>query len=58
MKSTREESERTWCMPKNRAIAKITPVYHGKTVRVMNIKNKNMVGRIKIRDLVFLWFLR
>jgi hypothetical protein len=41
-------------MPKNRAIAKITPVYHGKIVRVINIKNKNIVGRMKIRILVFL----
>ena len=54
MKPTRENLKRTWCMPKNRAIAKMTPVYHGKIVRVMNIKNKNMVGRIKIRILVFL----
>jgi len=54
MKSTRGELERTWCMPKNRAIAKIIPVYHGKIVRVMNIKNKNIAGRVKISILVFL----
>lgn len=41
-------------MPKNRAIARITPVYHGKIVRVINIKNKKSVGRIKIRIFVFL----
>jgi hypothetical protein len=50
----RKELGRTWCMPKNKAIARITPVYHGKIVRVINIKNKNIVGRIKIRILVFL----
>ena len=41
-------------MPKNKAIARITPVYHGNIVRVINIKNRNIVGRIKIRILVFL----
>ena len=41
-------------MPKNRAMARIIPVYHGKIVRVINIKNKNKVGRRKIRILVFL----
>jgi hypothetical protein len=51
---TWEKPERTWCMPKNRAMAKITPVYHGKIVRVINIKNKNKVGRRKIRILEFL----
>jgi len=56
MKPNQEVLERTWCMPKNNAIAKMTPVYHGKIVRVINIKNKNIVGRIKIRILEFLWF--
>lgn len=46
--------KRTWCMPKNRAMARIIPVYHGSIVRVINIKNKNTVGRIKIRNLEFL----
>ena len=41
-------------MPKNNAIARITPVYHGKIVRVINIKNKNIVGKIKTRVLLFL----
>ena len=41
-------------MPKNRAMARIIPVYHGSIVRVINIKNKNTVGRIKIRNLEFL----
>ena len=41
-------------MPKNKAIARMTPVYHGRIVRVINIKNKKIVGRIKIKILVFL----
>jgi len=41
-------------MPKNKAIARMTPVYHGKIARVINIKNKNIVGRMKMRILVFL----
>lgn len=51
---TGKKSERTWCMPKNRAMARIMLVYHGRIVRVINIRNRNKVGRRKIKILVFL----
>ena len=27
----------TWCMPKNSAMARIIPVYHGRNVKVINM---------------------
>lgn len=39
-------------MPKNSAIARMTPVYHGRIVNVINIKQRKIVGMMKIRILL------
>lgn len=54
MALSRGVNELTWCMPKNSAIARIIPVYHGRIVRVVNIKKRNSVGMQKMTIFVFL----
>lgn len=34
----RNGKSRTWCMPKNSARTRIMPVYHGSSVKVMNMR--------------------
>ncbi len=41
-------------MAKNRAIARMRPVYQGRIVRVINIKKRKRVGMRKIAVFVFL----
>ena len=41
-------------MPKKSAIARMIPVYHGKIVRVVNMRKRNSVGIVKMMILVFL----
>ncbi len=40
-------------MAKNSAIARMTPVNHGRIVKVMNISHKKTVGNMKIVILMF-----
>lgn len=49
-----QRSTLTWCMPKNRAIARMMPVYHGRILSVINMRKRNIVGRQNIAILVFL----
>lgn len=44
----RNNMDRTWCMPKNKAMESIIPVYHGRIVRVVNMRKKEIVGSVNI----------
>lgn len=35
-------------MPKNKAMESIIPVYHGRIVRVVNMRKKEIVGSVNI----------
>ena len=48
MALSRSVNELTWCMPKNRAIERIMPVYQGRIVCVVNMRKKQIVGSVNI----------